>query len=180
MTDEVQPKFDKLGDQQQLEEGYHHFREWAEAMARSGQPLPPGGVCVVNRGSTLTRCVLMLQRSVAAELKMPLEYVKINVERNEITGALHPSIDVQIPEGWINQTYYAGQSPGGSRAEEFAHTYVRATLGRLYEQFRVDYLERIEALDKSSRTDLAPAEIEDLVGQAAQETHAETGSGAIG
>lgn len=155
-----------------LIEGHKAFTEWKEAMARAGEPLPPGGVFIMNRSTILKGCLIRFRVSVAAELKMPLECIVVDVQTNEL-GALIPHIDVNPPEDWLAQEYAKGQG-ATARMEEFARMYISGVLERYYDTFKSDAAERLEALQGPGRPDLDQTEVEDLLDS--EETEATGGS----
>jgi len=149
-----------------LQEGWKAYAEWAEAMARAGEPLPPGGVFVCNRNTVLKGCLIRLHVSICRELKMPPDCVKIDVERNDF-GGIEPRVDVIPPPGWTRNVYFNGKDlPPGKRVDEFINAYIVGVLERYYDEFRKDVEERLQGLERCARPDLDPSEIEDLVGEA--------------
>lgn len=145
-----------------LEEGYRAYRDWAEAMFRAGEPLPPGGCFVLNRWTVIKTALLRLQKTIAAELKMPPSHVRIEVEQ-AIGGGFEPRVLVNPPDGWLEAEYMKGVAVDGKRAEEFAESYIQATIRQHYAEFREDIEARLAILAVDRRPELQPKDIEDLV-----------------
>jgi hypothetical protein len=118
-------------------EGYKCYREWAEAMARAGQPLPPGGTLLINRTSVFVSRLLDLRQVIADELRVDLACVVIDVDTHPITGRLTPKVEIDLPDGG-----------------DLTEAHARGVIKTFYERFQADVNARLDSLARSDRTDL--------------------------
>jgi len=147
MSDEHDPMKDPMAE---LAEGYKCYRDWAEAMAAAGQPLPPGGTCMVTRQAVFTGRLLDLRLTIAAEMGIPAELVRVDLDVHPLHRHLTPKIEIDLPDDY--------HAPSGT-AEEYA----RGVIATFYERFQKDVNGRLAAMARSERPDLMPEIAEAVV-----------------
>jgi len=157
----VTPPPDPMG---QLTEGYKAFREWTEAMARAGKPLPPGGVCLVTRRGIFVARLLDLRRVIADELHLPPDAVVVELDTHPLTRQLTPRIDVNLPDGYLPTSPVVVLE--GKSAGDMAREHARGVIAEFYKRFVADVNDRLASMARSERPDLLPA-VEDLLDQEA-------------
>lgn len=153
---------------EELRSGHKAFTEWKWAMARSGKPLPPGGVFLLNPTTILADSLQQLWLEVVATLACPPECVEIKVDRD--LGGLHHRLEVKLPDGWIED--FAKRLPparvsdaGGM--DKVVNTYVQAVIAEADRRFRENLQDRLAGLEP--RQDLLPQVIVDVLDSGTKE-----------
>ncbi|MCU0912974.1 MAG: hypothetical protein MUC88_00250 [Planctomycetes bacterium] len=148
-----------------LTEGYRAYREWAEAMASAGFPLPPGGTCMITRRGVFLTRLLDLRLAIARELQLPVEAIKVELDTHPLTQHLVPRIDVDFPPGYMAVPHPSIQDSAGKSPEQLGQEHAKAVIGTFYQRFLADVNDRIAAFARSERPDLDTQQWEDLLGQ---------------
>ena len=129
---------------EQLAEGWDIFSSWAESRARSGDPLLPGGVFLLQRESVIREELATMYQRVINVLGVSPSCVKVDLKRSE-DGRLHPMIDVNPPHLWIQRLELKSPVPGAS-VKEMAAKYIRGVLDAEYDMMKEAYEHRCQGL----------------------------------
>lgn len=149
-----------------LREGYDTFIAWRDAMARAGQPLPPGGVFLLNKWTVLESELVRLRMEAAAALDIPVGNVHLRTETNELTKSLIPIIDIEPPPLLRRQIRLRSETMK-QPFEDLLALHVRGTCENVYAGFRARLAERLAGLN-NRRTEIAQQVI-DVLGNRAQQ-----------
>jgi hypothetical protein len=147
---------------QHLIDGWKAYAEWHDAMERAGEPLPPGGVFILNRNEIFADCMLEMKGFICESLQLPPDAVVIQVRINQL-GQMEPTVDVNYPDGWVDDVYWKGKTPSGENAKKYVDAYVNSVITRFYEHYKQQAQIRIDALESSRREDLEPTETINLL-----------------
>ena len=150
----------------ELAEGYRSFVEWRQAMARAGQPLPPGGMFILNRVTVLADSISILWAEIVAMLGCDPTAVKVDPQQAE-DGTIHPKVGVDLPDSW--KAGFAEAMKGRcdpDQLDQIADQYVVGVVERAYARFKANLADRLVGLD--GRPDLQPENVIDALGQEAQ------------
>ncbi len=139
-----------------LKDGWKCYRDWWIARYRAGDPLPPGGVFILNKRAILLDELFVLHVEAAAGLKVPFEAVKVDLDIDAM-GRPVPKVDITPPDGWGPDLPKRVIMEGGDR-QKLAQDYVSGYLNVLYNKMRERLAIRVKSLT-STRPDVAPKEI---------------------
>jgi len=140
-----------------LKEGWRCYRDWWVARYRSGNPLPAGGVFILNRRAVLMDELFRLHVEAAHGLKVPFNSVKVGLEV-DARGRPVPLVDVNPPEGWTPDVPKRVMMESGRDMQRIAQEYVSGYLNVLYQQMQERVKARIVGLGKI-RPELQPQEV---------------------
>lgn len=140
-----------------LKEGWQAYREWWVARYRSGNPLPPGGVFILNRRAVLIDELFRLHVETAHGLNVPFEAVKVDLEV-DAQGRPVPKVDVRPPEGWGPDLPKRMILESGGNLQKLASEYVAGYLKVLYDKMQERIAVRVRSLSEI-RHDVAHQEV---------------------
>lgn len=140
-----------------LQLGWEAYREWWEARYRSGNPLPEGGVFLLDRRAVLLDELWRLHLEAAQGLSLPVEAITVDVAQ-DADGRLRPRLDVHFPDGWAAGQPFSAESSGSADRERLINEYVTGYLNVLYSGMQRRLKSRMAALYKI-RLDLFPSEV---------------------
>lgn len=124
-----------------LKEGWEIYQAWWMARYRSGDPLPMGGVFLINRRSILLDELARLKVEAASGLQLPLDAIQINLEPGQGTR-VQPRVDVKFPRGWCP----GGLSDSDPDRDRLVNEYVSGYLRVLYDALQKRLTRRLAAL----------------------------------
>lgn len=139
---------------EQLNAGWRDYRQWFDARARAGRPLPPGGVFLLQREAVIRDEMTALFGRVVSTLRVPANCVRVQLRQGKDDGKLYPAIDVNPPDGWL-QTIRFSNPPDGQTVRQMAQTYIRSVLTQEYAKVRDGVSRRCARID-DQRAELAP------------------------
>jgi hypothetical protein len=104
----------------------------------------------VNPATVFKVQMLEFRQKLSAALGLPTTAIHMELERNELTGALHPKLDIKPTDSWLEAVKLPPGAvvPGMSRGE-LVERFMYATIEPLYRAFREDIKERVKRLNYS-------------------------------
>lgn len=141
-----------------LKKGYHAFIDWRDARDRAGDPLPPGGVFLLQRESIMQDEIGLLYSRIVADLEIPPKCVEIKMI-SQPSGRLIPEINVDPPKSWLKK-FEPPQPVAGDNIRAIAQTFIKSVLTMRFNQMRKAYDHRCAGLDYR-RVQYDPAEVID-------------------
>lgn len=139
-----------------LKEGWKTYQAWWLARYRSGNPLPPGGVFILNRRSILLDELFHLHVEAAHGLGVPFEAIIVRLDV-DAAGRPVPQVDVYPPEGWMPDVPKRAIMEAGPDRQQLANDYVAGYLNVAYRHLQERLAVRLKSLDRI-REDVAPTE----------------------
>lgn len=139
-----------------LKEGWKAYRDWWLSRYRSNNPLPTGGVFILNKRAVLLDELFVLHVEAAVGLKVPFEAVKVDLDIDAL-GRPVPQLDVRPPEGWGPDLPKRVIMEGGDR-QKLVEEHVSGYLKVLYAKMRERLAARVKSVAKN-RPDVAPKEV---------------------
>lgn len=130
-----------------LKEGWTAYREWWEARYRSGDPLPAGGVFILNRRAVLLDELWRLHVEAAAGLGVPVEAITIDLQ-TDAQGRIRPEVGFTPPNAWVPPVPAHVRLAAGSGTDQIVQEFVSGFLKRLYSQMQARLTSRVESLSR--------------------------------
>jgi hypothetical protein len=140
-----------------LKEGWKAYQEWWVARYRSGNPLPPGGVFILNRRAVLIDELFRFHVEAAHGLNVPFEAVKVDLEADAL-GRPVPRVDVRPPAGWAPDLPRRMVLECGRNLDKLANEYVAGFLKVLYDKMQERIAIRVRSLS-AIRPEACPQEV---------------------
>ena len=82
----------------ELIEGRKVFDDWVSAMAKAGDPLPPGGDCVVSKWSILRHGLEDLRVELAESLGVSQADIAYEFDHDPNTNMIRPRVNIELPD----------------------------------------------------------------------------------
>jgi hypothetical protein len=140
-----------------LKEGWKCYRDWWMSRYRAGDPLPPGGVFIMNKRAVLLDELFRLHVEAAHGLGVAFEQVTVDLDIDAM-GRPVPTVDVRPPPGWMPDLPKRVIMEAGKDREQLANEYVSGYLQQLYKQLQERIAVRVRSLS-ANRPELQPQEV---------------------
>jgi hypothetical protein len=135
-----------------LKEGWMCYRDWWVARYRSGDPLPPGGVFILNRRAILMDELFRLHVEAAHGLGVPFDNITVDLDV-DAAGRPVPRVDVRPPPGWMPDVPKRVIMAGGD-CDKLKNEYVTGFLNMKYRHLQERLSKRLKSL-VTTRDDVA-------------------------
>jgi hypothetical protein len=133
----------------EMREGYAIYMQRRAERAKVQAPLPSGGCFVLGDPAVIAGCVAEAHTLLSRILKLPVDHIKMNIEKPGTLTGVKLSADVAVPEGYIAPVHSA-ESPEAQKQQigKLTREYLEACLDQINPIFRRNLAERLESNHK--------------------------------
>lgn len=115
----------------QLEEGWNTFCDWINARNNAGDPLPHGGIFLLQTESIFFEELSSLVNNIAISLEINKKDIKIEIEQND--GKFYPLISINSREVVVNNNART------SLDKKIINDYINSVIKINYDKMKENY-----------------------------------------